>query len=242
MVGLAVFAVRVRRSILCWSALASGALITAAGVATVSQAAPSSEEISGLPSYEITPYEPVCEEGRITVCVHPAYEPRLDEIAATTQRMSEPLAGLPGLPERARQIPTSAYAPKPEPEDGMMAFAFGGAAAEANQISAGLVREPENTYAYQVNSYDHFQLDPAAVREAEFAIQAWLLRRAGEEVECAGSSSGPSMTSRLSVSFSTASCEAAERFTALGTEERREWLEENYAALRAGELKLEDLP
>jgi hypothetical protein len=35
---------------------------------------------------------------------------------------------------------------------------------------------------------------------------------------------------------------AADRFGALPPEEQRAWLEANFAALRAGELTLEDLP
>lgn len=71
---------------------------------------------------------------------------------------------------------------------------------------------------------------------AQNAIQVWMLRRADREVLCGDPRrSGPP-------TYPAASCETAERFAALSPKEREAWLEENYAELRAGKLKLEDLP
>ncbi len=80
--------------------------------------------------------------------------------------------------------------------------------------------------------------DRGSFTQAQAAIKAWLLRRAGLEPQC--DLVEPSASERSN--FTPDECAAAERFAALDPGEQRLWLEANYAALRDGRLSLEALP
>lgn len=240
-VWLGIFALGVHRSAFCSGLLILGVVLCVSGGTAISRVAPSFEQALGPEYYEMVSHEQVCEQVGITVCVHPAYEPELGEVSRVAKQVSEPLSGITGMPDRVRQIPTYGVK-KPEPQNGVVGFTLEGYSFDtynaAYQIAEGLIRSPEDTYAYRINSAEPLPRVPDSSRKAQDAVEIWLLTRAGREVECVGDSRSVGSLS----AFSPASCQAAERFTALGAEKRWEWLEQNYAELRAGELTLEDLP
>lgn len=113
MIGLGSLAIRRRMSLSHWGVVLSGVAFVALGVITLPPTNPATATAAtpneGWQRYELIPYEPVCEDGTVTVCVHPAYEPVLEEIAGDVDRIAKPLAGLPGLPDRIEQLPAPSY-------------------------------------------------------------------------------------------------------------------------------------
>jgi hypothetical protein len=188
-------------------------------------------------------YEPVCTQRSIPVCVHPAYEAVLDETADLVDPIVRPLVGVPGFPTRVVQLPPAL--------DGIAANAWAPWApdsmtADTLPISLDCADFPRQTRASGVAvaavrrpSPDAFGLTPA-----QGAIALWLLRQAGweEETTITVASCVP-LGNRISTfGLDESTLQAADRFAALSPEAQRAWLKANLAALRAGELDLEDLP
>jgi hypothetical protein len=236
-IGLGSLAIRRRRGIFRWSGLLGGGALIALG-AVILPTNPAASPDTKLPQYEMVSYEPVCEAGVVPVCVHPAYESMLGEISASADQLVEPLAGLPGLPERIEQLPLGGdyfwgtLAAPPTEEDTLGLDLYPGAEGEEHAIAAGLVSDTREPIL--VTSYADILYERGSA--AQNAVQIWMLRSIDKKVRCGdpGSDGVPK--------YSTASCEAAERFAALTPVEREAWLEENYSGLRAGELTLKDLP
>jgi hypothetical protein len=192
------------------------------------------------------PFEYVCEEGGITVCVHPAYERLLPQAAEVVNEVGEPLAGIPGAPTRAMQA--GSLSPEPGRKAESTAFftvdsivdggdvgwfrseaamslvqgraAYEGSAPEVEPTEEDLKRCGPGTKEWSV--------DPAL--EARAVVANWLLKQ----------------LDRREPGFSLEQCPDAhklvERFADLDPAKRRAWLEENLAGLRAGEVTLKDLP
>ncbi|GIW04993.1 MAG: hypothetical protein KatS3mg059_1613 [Thermomicrobiales bacterium] len=60
------------------------------------------------------PFTPVCTTGRITVCVHPAYQRILDDAAQTIEAVIAPVADIPGSPTQAQQAGGTSIDAHPE--------------------------------------------------------------------------------------------------------------------------------
>lgn len=174
---------------------------------------------SGQTEAGVRPYDPVCADGEIPVCVHPAYAEWLPEASEVVNAVSEPFAGIPGGPQRAKQVHTA---------------------------DVGL--EPNGTLRFFLHDQDSLDywlaLDTAqelvgddstatgSTYSSRLAVEAWLLRQAGGDPdEVINLSETPEKTAA-----------ASERFARLAPEERKTWLRENYADLRRGRVTLEDLP
>ena len=221
-------------------ALLAGALLLCAAGFAASMVTPS------LMFAKAAPLEYVCEEGGITVCVHPAYERLLPQAAEVVNEVGEPLAGIPGAPTRAMQV--GSLSPEPSREAESTAFftvdsivdgggvgwfrseaamslvqgraAYEGSAPEVEPTEEDLTRCGPGTKEWSV--------DPAL--EARAVVANWLLKQ----------------LDRREPEFSLEQCPDArklvERFADLDPAKRRAWLEENLAGLRAGEVTLKDLP
>ncbi len=194
---------------------------------------------------EAASFEYLCEDGEITVCIHPAYEKFLPEAAGTVNEVAEPLVGIPGVPTRALQV----NGPETVPDDAKArnVVFFGvfdpwGKLYEED-VAYGLVqRDPEMRYGGYPSAQGEFTkedlrrcghirdkeyFDPAYA--AQIIVGRWLTERAGGRiVEMSGGCPN--------------SEELVERFAALDAAKREAWLRENFAALRAGGITLEDLP
>jgi hypothetical protein len=70
---------------------------------------------------EAASFEYACEEGGITVCIHPAYEKDLPEATRTVNEVAEPLVGISVAPTRALQV----NGPKTMPDETENVALFG---------------------------------------------------------------------------------------------------------------------
>ena len=175
--------------------------------------------------HHLIPYTPMCSEDRLPVCVHPAYRSQLPEIAATLNRMAEPLIGIPGAPTKAEQLP---YADRLPSQPGVLTFDL------KHQIGFLTVYhfalKLTRDWSPTVRSYE-------VGGEAQTALEVWLMERGGIEVDC-----GDGGSTQSPLTYERRVCETARRFAALEPATQRAWLSQHYADLRAGKLGLEDLP
>jgi hypothetical protein len=171
----------------------------------------------------------VCRKGAaLRVCVHPAYASVLDEAARQANEVAAPLAGIPGVPSRAEQVLDLVATGSPRSAVGFEMHGGLGGALDliAPSVAGGLVSQPGSAS------------DPSPAQQA---VELWLTGRAAGEEPCPWYSwpeppAGPDDVNDRPV------CEAARRFGQLSEARQRAWLERNYADLRAGKLRLEDMP
>ena len=172
------------------------------------------------------PYEPLCAQDSIEVCIHPAYEAVQAQTVDVVNRLMRPLAGVPGAPTRAEQVPfaeQSGFGPGGTLRFELyesIAFLGGGPASLASQISGVL-------------AYGSVCCD-----EAQEVIRGWLLEQAGIPSDICQQGGAGGVCTGVSQRY----VPDIERFAALEPEVRDAWLRDNYAALTRGELTLEDLP
>jgi hypothetical protein len=169
-----------------------------------------------------TPYTPVCAEGRVPVCVHPAYASWLREVSDAVNRVMEPLSGVPGAPVRAAQaveVGTSV------PTSRTLQLALD----EGSHLPRSYLHQ-EVARRLAVGGYE---AENERGEWAQEAIAMWLGDRAnGVKPECGGDSAEEWM----------AACAAARRFAGLPEAAQKEWLRAHWTRLRAGKVRLEDLP
>ncbi|CAN5878605.1 hypothetical protein BH23ACT11_BH23ACT11_19080 [soil metagenome] len=247
-VALATVALKAGRGNLsAWVALL-GALVVAL-VGGFSAVGAADQRALSVRSAETVPFEYVCKDGVIEVCLHPAYEKMLPELAATVYEIAEPLSGISGIPNRAAQV--SDYGPADQtntvntlelsttsvklgPSDPffgdkiMWELVPDQAALEtgAGVEAAGTTPEDRKRCGRVI---ERGVLLPAA--EARHVVRGGLLRRVGISQDAGFS---PSVCSN--------SDELIDRFESLEPEKRRAWLEKNFSDLLAGKVTLKDLP
>jgi hypothetical protein len=101
-------------------------------------------------------YELVCVERSIPVCLHPAYEARLQEYADRIGVLVEPLVGVPGGPTRAEQLPSR----------------------KSPRSNETLEIIPSELVVLQV-TYDLVRTPGAGFNPAQRVIALWLITRTG---------------------------------------------------------------
>lgn len=187
-------------------------------------------------------YDPVCVEKRVRVCVHPAYESLLPEAARIVNEVAAPLVGIPGDPKRAAQTPV---------ESGLrtartLAFTLHDATTTsgylAEEVAIVLVQDQGATARYsrrEKQSSGSRNGDPCAgfdgyATQPQNVVASWLMLQA--DISYRNSNVGATLD------YCPESKAAFKRFSELKPVERKAWLRENYADLRAGKLKLKDLP
>lgn len=251
--ALSSVALKIRRSPLSWASLVACILAALVSAGTLVSIAASDKlaRANGLFEGKSIPFEPVCEEGRITVCVHPAYQQYLPEIAKDVNEVAEPLKGLPGVPTRMVQARDTN-----EPEESSTnrstnktasfdvdSWTWGRDSEGFGSAAYALVTD-EETMMYEGPEPDSHQnkedlercgeirdggyLDPAM--EAQAVVANWLIKEAG----------GPPQK------FPYYQCSNTKKlikdFADLDPTKRHAWLEKNFADLRIGEVTLKDLP
>lgn len=252
-VGLAALALTVagltrRRNLKSWAVLTLAVAVAGTGAVVLLRMPP---QALAYERQAPIPYEPVCKEGIIPVCVHPAYETMLPETVTLVDDLVRPLAGLPGAPERAEQRGNAA--PARLLPDGTLAFELYGGFHRWNvnngtsfrdymeaDIAPSLVTDETGNFFEEDRFYSD---DPCAelggsVYQARLVVAGWLLWQTGRY----DSMESESFTGSVNDVLCPRTKAAIERFDALEASERREWLEENYTDLRAGDLTLDDLP
>ena len=187
------------------------------------------------PYWKAVAYEPVCAEQAVPVCLHPAYQALLPEIAVIVEKLARPLEGIPGVPTGIEQ--GAPFGPqKASPADGTAVFTIG------NDTGEGLAmvkREVAKSLVYD-RTTDRFR-----ITEVQEIMADWLLVQAGFPLRRAAAwRKDGSVAGFTSLGWSSGpeAEESVDRFSALQPDARRAWLTEHYVQLRAGELTLEDLP
>ena len=242
---------RRRRSPVAWGTLVAAALAIVIGW---TQLVPAQVFAVPPPSRAIA-YEPVCTQRSIEICVHPAYESALDDTADIVDAVIRPLVGLPGFPVRAEQV-----RPDREGEAIVGPHELGPVPPDllgivpANPDTNDVIEASFVAVAAVAGQTDWF-LSP--LTPAQSAIAIWLMDQSGFDWSTAEGFLMPSFGDAVPIKEAVDSGSlapedvdglladvhrAADRFGALTPEEQRAWLEANFAALRAGELALEDLP
>lgn len=226
-VALVAIALRRRRGPFAW-----GILLGAALVVSIAGTALRRTDVHGYTSRASAEFEPVCRSSEVVVCIHPAYETMLDDVAELVYDLTQPIAGLPGVPTRVEQAPTST---RETPQETLRTHFYNwiyngewGRSADAEAIVRQIICEPHCDY----NPKSGYLFgDPA-----RSAIGVWLLEQAGIEPSVMLPPHPGQERMREQVA------EAKERFAALDPDERRAWFEQHFADLRAGRLDLDALP
>ena len=226
--GLALtgLAARERRDVPDWLTCGGCALAVVLAALAIYRAVPEGGRVSARAATLAHPiaYTPYCRDGRVPLCVHPAYSGWLDDNAALLARLFVPLAGLPGSPVRAEQQGGVWTA-----NDGIVPlFPQPTGAASARATVVYLVRGLD-TFALRIGTNCPDRSDQGACFHAQEAVALWLVRQAG----FADDSRYPPLP---------AISAAADRFGVLPEETRSAWLREHLVALREGRVPLGDLP
>lgn len=183
------------------------------------------------------PFTPVCTTGRITVCVHPAYQRILDDAAQTIEAVIAPVADIPGSPTRAQQAGGTSIDAHPETLVFTLHDRRSTGEPLALSIALQLVSESNTS-----TSTAH----PPALTFAQAVVTTWLIQQAGFSQsipflhftrEFAAVTTQDQFDALLA-RYST----AVDRFAALPPDVRRQWFEIHYAALRQGVLADASLP
>jgi len=192
---------------------------------------------------DVVPYAPVCGGTAIPVCVHPAYEAWLPRTARLVDSLVSPLAGIPGVPERATQY-ASQFGPPPVGtlnlqwviDDDRLEYWL------SQSIALELVGAPGS----------HHGSSPAPPQPSQSVVAIWLIRQAGQDpalpetfveaVEWDLLPFTPELTLDQRNTELRVIKDAVNRFAALDVASQRAWLEAHYSDLVAGRLHLKDLP
>ena len=241
--ALTAVALKRERNARYWTALAVAATVAAAGATALALVPTETVEARGTP----VTYEPVCDDGGIEVCVHPAYETALPATSRVVNDLVEPLVGLPGAPTRAEQRPSEARL-RP---DGTLVYSLYGGFYRSNvnigygfreymeqEIVPALAVGPSGYVEGKPYGSDFCRTAADAPGEAQRAVSGWLIYRAGDY----GSADSMAFREAVNGQLCPGSAPLVERFDALAPAERRAWLEANYADLRDGEITPRDLP
>ena len=263
LVGLAAVAaiaiiLKTRRTPLPWIAMIAAVALTGASTATLLRAAPGAGNapvpVRDETEARLVPYKAVCEAGRaMEVCAHPAYTALLPRAAGIVNKVAAPLKEIPGAPTRAEQLPELET-----PSEGTIVLALDGtmtsdeadadkevyfAQSVAFQLVADLYRTPQMV---RLGPTDYGCADEACERyyaedggmAVQHVVAEWLWRQAGYKMPGMGTTE-PEVQTEPGVGEHSWD---AKRFMELDAAQRREWLAESFADLRAGKLTLEDLP
>jgi hypothetical protein len=180
-------------------------------------------------------YTPVCQQGAIPVCVHPAFRAYLPDLVAALNPLMRRLAGLPGAPVRVEQsssstVPESEVALSPTEIStlvGASATLIGNPPVLHLALTE-LPSQPETPSAQSLANEQGAFVDAFIVRggtlgdPAQATIEAALLHDAG--------------------SLPSPAAKAANRFAALAPNVQRAWLATHLPALRSGDIALQQLP
>lgn len=243
---------RLRTAATAFLAVGAAAAVISAGLTAAATSVANGYDIPGLhwlADDSPVPYTPDCAGTGFRVCVHPAYGTYLSDVSGVLTPVAAELAGLPGAPVSAAQIPLSSM-PSSALANGGSGFITGaGASAKYEFMLDNVV----NLFGLKSDDFEALQRDlvnvfvagtPAACcagsggAPAQQAVETALL--AEPTVQAALLKTGVSVPPRQGPQGVIA--QAAKRFAALPTATRHAWLAANLTALRAGHVTLAQLP
>jgi hypothetical protein len=198
------------------------------------------------------PYTPVCgHAGGTPVCLNPVYRRYLPAVTAALRPVFAEVAGLPGAPARATQVPgrytsTEGEANQPMTISGRPPV-LGVPLDTLNLLgSSGFTARPVSgtQFAGQLRvmfTHAFVGAGAAAGTPAQRAVQAAMLESAGVPFAAQPTLEGMVATGPLPPP-SPAVHAAAQRFATLPASARHAWLAAHLPALRSGRLALANLP
>lgn len=204
------------------------------------------------------PYAPDCAGTSFQVCVHPAFSGFLAAANTALQPVAAEIAGLPGAPVRAAQVPsgegvrsaqgivlpglpTAGLSGTPPvyrytSEDGLAPF-FGSPAGSDNASWwAGFQQEFLTAFIAGSNVLDSVN-QPTAAQQA---VITGLMTKVGSQAPGFGEDATNGQPTAGATPTEIAA--AAQRFASLSSAARHAWLAANLPALRAGTITLAQLP
>jgi hypothetical protein len=254
-----------------WAARALLVASVAAAVITATPLLNYRSQSWGEFTHAAIPYEPICATETVTVCVHPAYEEFLGEVAASVELIVAPLAGIEGVPTRFEQTVFGDRS-----SDVVYMYIYGADSLSLNlghEVSRELVTDWEAMEQNAESGYGGYTAAQAIVAEwlrqdyqqraglrdeptfygpmpgAENSLVLAEMVVEGEQFHCVSREDGPQpMICDYHYDYDAAAGlqaqidAATERFLALDPATRRAWLNANWTELRAGLLTLEDMP
>lgn len=203
-------------------ALALSMVWASAGVAMTA----TGERRSWMAPETTASFEYACSDsGSVDVCLHPAWSSAQPFVAEIATQIYTPIRGLEGVPTEIIQVPSYNRS-----EDAEGTFSMPG----------GRMMEVSMSFHLVSTVFPDLNRNPGAMSDAELIIAGWLQEDAGGRAMLFiprgpdGHASGRASEKELRG--------AIDRFSSLSPDQQRAWLVENWDALRAGELTLEDLP
>ncbi len=181
-------------------------------------------------------YTPVCQQGAIPICVHPAFRAYLPDLVAALNPLIRRFAGLPGAPVRVEQSASSTVPELSVAVSSTELSTLMGASATLtgdppvlhvalNELPAHPGPPSTNPLEIEQDAFVDAFIGTAGGTvgdPAQAAIEAALLPDAGSLPSPAG--------------------EAAHRFAALAPSVQRAWLATHLPALRSGHIALAQIP
>jgi hypothetical protein len=206
------------------------------------------------------PYTPVCgHAGAVAVCLNPAYRRYLPDVTAALRPALAEVAGLPGAPARATQVPGTYTSSEGEANP---VVTIGGHppvlripldALATLPGSTGFTGAPETVAQFAgqlrlLSAHAFVGTACCAGTSAQQAVQAALLQNAGvpfaaqpQLLAAAGDAPGPPPGPATGPATGPVYA-AARRLAALPPAARHAWLAAHLGALRSGHLTLAQLP
>jgi hypothetical protein len=201
------------------------------------------------------PFTPHCTSAVVPVCVHPAFLYELPQAASALDPVLDAVAGLPGAPVRAEQLPgASTLLPQAgmqystsvalfRPVGGgapVLDFGFVG----GGQILAGFITPTNPQLQTQAAlAVVRSLLGPGSGADpAQQAIEAALLQVSGVPLNVTPAQAARSGIGTPGPAPGTAVYTTAHAFAALPAATRHAWLAAHLSALRAGQITLAELP
>lgn len=182
-------------------------------------------------------YEPACSSAEVPVCVHPAYEPMLDEASDEMNRLLAALVDLPDRPVRVELLPV----PASDPPAGTVSYLLRSDDVEGMLMDAShQLVESLLAPAADLASAEASPDRPADGWETRNVVIAWVLMEAGRPISCKQDQVTDKGGHRTSAFL--APCVPLQRFAALDPATRRAWLRDHLSDVRAGLVPVEDLP
>ena len=181
-------------------------------------------------------YTPVCQQGAIPICVHPAFRAYLPDLVAALNPLIRRFAGLPGAPTRVEQRSSSTV---PElsvavsaTEIGTLVGASATLAGNPPVLHVALTEVPSQP--------EPPSSQPLAIEQAAF-VDAFIGPAGGALGDPAQAAIEAALLDDAG-SLPSPAAKAARRFAALGPNAQHAWLVTHLRALRAGRIALAQIP
>lgn len=241
-VVMSLLALRTVRTVAGWLALAGSMVLAGIGAFPLvdRQLDP---DLSGATT--AVPYELSCQaRGGFEICLHPAYESKLGETADLVGTVFAPIQGLNGVPSRWEQ--SSPVSRRNREEIGVIdQVGYDHSLNNAMTTIFPIAETSEGGYPQQpasqlvIMNWLVGQSSASAQRTDWFG---WPAEVPVVEQDYGNGSIGVGPDQEALAAFQPQMDAAQARFAALPETEQRAWLEDNWDALRAGDLALDDLP